>query len=98
MSIQTIEANDWDDSSARIALRRTVVVVALIAVIVGPLLIGGVVGWMTTREEGPILGEDGWLRTRSSIARTGTGFPLVSSGELEAAGLTLDEARKILRR
>ncbi|MEQ8814584.1 MAG: hypothetical protein RLO51_27460 [Thalassobaculum sp.] len=98
MSIQTIEANDWDQSAARVALRRTVVVLALAAVIVGPILIGGVVGWMTTREAGPILGEDGWLRTRSSIASTGAGFPLVSAGELEAAGLSLDEARKILRR
>lgn len=98
MSFQNIEEDDWDQLSARAALRRTVVVLALAVVIVGPILLGGIVGWMATREQGPILGDDGWLRTRTSIASIGTGFGLVSASELEAAGLSLDEARKILRR
>ena len=98
VSIQTIEDSDWEQSSGRAALRRTVVLLALVVLIVGPILIGGMVGWMATREAGPVLGDDGWLRTRSSVASTGAGFPLVSASELQAAGLSVDEARTILRR
>lgn len=98
MSIQTIEESDWQQSSLRAALRRTVWLVCFAVLIVGPVAVGGMVGWMSTREAGPVLGDDGWLRTKSSIASTGTGFPLISAGELEAAGLSIDEARKLLRR
>lgn len=98
MSIQSIEASVWEQSSVRAALRRTVVMLVLVTVVLGPFVVGGVVGWITTREAGPVLGEDGWLRTRSSVASDGPGFPLVSAGELEAAGLSVEEARRILRR
>lgn len=98
MSIQTIDGSDWERSTARAALRRVALVVAIALVIAGPLLVGGAVGWMMTREAGPVLGNDGWLRSRSGVASAGTGFPLVSASELEAAGITVDEARRILRR
>lgn len=98
MSIQTIDGSDWERSATRTVLRRAMLVLAVVLVIAGPLLAGGAVGWMMTREAGPILGDDGWLRSRSSVATARTGFPLVSAGELEAAGMSVDEARRILRR
>lgn len=98
MSIQSIDGIEWEQSSFRAALRRTAVMLALALLIIGPIVVGGMVGWMTTREAGPVLGDDGWLRTRPSTAGNGAGFPLVSASELEAAGLSIDEARKILRR
>lgn len=99
MSIQAIEESDWGDSVARTALRRTAILLVIVSVVAGPFLLGGAVGWVMTREAAvPVLGEDGWLRSRPGLAGDGTGFPLVSASELEAAGLTVDEARKILRR
>ena len=98
MSIQAIDDSGWEQSSVRAAWRRLAFLVCVVAVLVGPFIVGGAVGWMTTREAGPVLGDDGWLRTRSSLASDGAGFPLVSASELEAAGLSVDEARRILRR
>lgn len=98
MSIQAIDGSSWQDSILWTALRRTILLGVLVGVLVGPVLIGGVIGWMVTREAGPTLGDDGWVRNRPAMARADVGFPLVSAAELEAAGLSLEEARKILRR
>ena len=98
MSIQTLETSGWVDSAAWTAVRRTVMSLAVVVILAGPIAVGGVLGWMMTREAGPMLGDDGWLRTRAGTAKTAAGFPLVSTAELEAAGSTLDEARRILRR
>lgn len=70
----------------------------VVTVVVGPFVVGGTVAWIMTREAGPVLGDDGWLRSRPSLASNGNGYPLVSAGELSAAGLSVDDARKVLRR
>ncbi|GHD63723.1 hypothetical protein GCM10017083_54450 [Thalassobaculum fulvum] len=98
VSIQAIYDSDWGQSTARAMWRRLVFLVFVVAVLAGPFVLGGAVGWVTTREAGPVLGEDGWLRTGTNLASHGAGFPLVSASELEAAGLSVDEASRILRR
>ncbi len=98
MSIQAIDESGWETSSARAALRRIVLLLVFVTVVVGPFVVGGTVAWIVTREAGPVLGDDGWLRSRTSLASNGSGYPLVSAGELSAAGLSVDDARKVLRR
>lgn len=96
MSIQTFDESAWEASGIRAVLRRALRVVAVATVVAGPFVVGGTVAWMMTREAGPTLGEDGWLRMRPSVARIGS--PLVSAAELTAAGLSVDDASRILLR
>lgn len=98
MSIQTLDGSSWGDSAARSAVRRTIGLLVLVLVIVGPLMVGGALGWMATREPGPTLGNDGWLRTKPTVAVDRIGFPMVSTSELSAAGVSVDDASKILKR
>ncbi|MEQ8397834.1 hypothetical protein [Thalassobaculum sp.] len=98
MSIQSIDGSAWEASAFSIAMRRLLILVAVIMLLAGPVALGGALGWMLTNEDGPVLGDDGWLRSRPVITTSKIGFPLASSAEIEAAGLSVDEARKILRR
>lgn len=98
MSIQSIDGSTWESSALLLAVRRLTLLVVLMAVLAGPVAIGGALGWILTSEEGPVLGDDGWLRTRPTADLGTAGLPLASSAEIEATGLSMDEARKILRR
>jgi len=98
VSIQAIDGSTWEPSAAKAVVRRTLLVLAAIGVVMGPIAIGGAVAWVLTREAGPALSDDGWLRTRPALSKSSAGFPLISSGEVRAAGVTLDEARRILSR
>ena len=98
VSIQSIDGYAWEASAFSIAVRRLLVLVAVIVLVAGPVAVGGALGWMLTSEDGPVLGDDGWLRLRPAVTTSKVGFPLASSAEIDAAGLSVDEARKILRR
>lgn len=98
MSIQTLDESEWEASSARQALRRLMMLVMFAVVLAGPFAVGGALGWVLTREAGPTLGDDGWVRARAGHAAVASGWPLVSASELRAAGISVDEAARILRR
>lgn len=96
--IPTFGESAWETSATRAGLRRGVLVLAVAMVVAGPFVVGGTVAWMMTREARPALGDDGWLRMRPTIAGTRAGAPLVSAAELAAAGLSVDDAGRILLR
>ncbi len=98
MSIQAIDGSSWEPSAARVVVRRTLFALAVLVVVAGPIAVGGAVAWVLTREAGPALSDDGWLRTKPAFAKSTTGFPLISAAEVRAAGSSLDEARRILSR
>ena len=93
-----MDGSAWESSVLLFAVRRLLLLVVLIAVLAGPVAIGGALGWILTFEEGQVLGDDGWLRTRPTAGLGVTGLPLASIAEIEATGLSMDEARTILRR
>lgn len=97
MSIQTFEESAWEASGLRLALRRTGAVIAVALLLGGPFFVGGALGWMATREPGPVLGDDGWLRSRTPVAGLPAGSPLISAAELAAAGISVAEATQVLR-
>ena len=93
-----MEESAWGTSAVRAVLRRTVLMLALAIVVAGPFVVGGAIGWMLTQEPGPTLGDDGWMRMRPTVAGASAGAPLVSAAELTAAGLSVDDASRILLR
>lgn len=97
MSIQTFEESAGEASVLGAVLRRTGAILAIAFLLGGPFFVGGALGWMATREPGPTLGDDGWLRSRTPVAGLPAGSPLISAAELAAAGLSVAEAAQILR-
>lgn len=98
MSIQTLEESTWGTSAVRAVARRIALMLALAMVVAGPFVVGGALGWMLTQEPGPTLGDDGWMRMRPNVAAASVGMPLVSAAELTAAGLSVEDASRILLR
>lgn len=98
VSIQTFEEAGWETSATGAVLRRVALLLALVGVLCGPFVAGGTLGWMMTQEPGLVLGDDGWLRSAPATVGAQAGVPLVSFAELTAAGVSVADAEKILRR
>ena len=91
----TVDA--WDDQQlsfnerAAAAVRSVVIAVFWMALIAGPPVVGGVLGWMTTRDavSGPMSGLLGALPEQDPAVA-------ISREEVEAVGLDPGEVRAIL--
>lgn len=98
MSIQFTSDPSWEEPAIRAGLRRTFAALVLVVLVAGPIALGGAVAWMLNREMVSYSGDDSWVRMKPNVSADQGSMPMISSAEIKAVGLDLEDVNGILRR